>query len=563
MSVRTEILLLLLLLVAASVVSVSSMRTFNETTDEVPHIAAAYSYLHQGDFRLNVEHPPLIKEIAALPLLTLPINFDETSRSWQFSRAWDVGREFLYSWNRPEEIVFRARLPMIGLYLSLGVLVWSAARSLYGPAPGLLALFLALFTPELIAHGWLVTTDLGMALFTFATLWTFYRALLVGGKREAVFFCLSCGALATTKFTAPLIFLILLLLAVIYLLCGGHLRDLPAETVQKRLRRVTILALSAAATTMLMIWAVYGFRYAMAPDVEILVPWDEFDPQSLITRTVLLFRSIRLLPEAYLAGILECFRMLPDRPSYLFGQLLSGGHWYYFPVTFLLKTPLPLLILLVVGAFRRRRAEWLTLATVILLLPPALYLLVAMQSDINIGNRHILPIYPFLILWAAEAGRLFSPFRYDWRRLGLALLLLWLLIGDLRIYPDFLSYFNEAAGGASGGSRYLADSNIDWGQDLKRLAAYRKGSTEDLYLCYFGTAAPQYYLPDAFLLPCRDDGTTPFRAIPGNGLVAISLNNLKGLQMERDPDARPFLERLNRLQPIDRIGYSIYLYRLP
>lgn len=566
-SPRFERILVTLLFLFALLLSVTSMRTINETNDEVPHIAAGYSYLLKGDFRLNVEHPPLVKTLAALPLLTRNLRFDETSPVWEQSLAWEVGQEFFYVWNSPERIVFISRLPMVGLYLVFGLLLWGVARTLYGQMAGIFALVFSLFTPEIIAHGQLVTTDLPFALFAFATIWFGYRALLLWQQGDILLCCLSCGAMATTKFTAPIIFITLVLVALVYILGGDYLPDLKgAPKCGRRIKRVGLLALYVALATLLAIWGIYRFRYAISGDVEILVPWREFNPQSGVTRLVLWLHSWEFLPEAYLAGILECFKMLPDRPTYLFGEVFQGGRWYYFPVTFLFKTPIPLLLLLIFAWYRRRGEEWLTFLNVSLLLPPVLYLLIAMQSEVNIGNRHILPVYPFLIVWAAKSGQSLTPFRQtpSLKESTLIALLLWLLVGTLSIYPHYLSYFNELAGGPRQGGRILADSNIDWGQDLRGLAEYlREVAREDLYVCYFGTASLKHYLPEAKVLPCTVRGSVDFDEVPSGGLVAISTNHLAGLHLRGNPKGRVFIEKVKAGQLVDHIGYSILLYRMP
>lgn len=562
-------LLVITLLGVALLISLASMRTLNETADEVPHIAAAYSYLLKGDFRLNAEHPPLAKELAALPLLLLKPKFDDRDASWNYSRAWEVGRKFLYQWNTPERVVFWARVPMVGLYLGLALLLWSASRRLYGTAAGLVALLLALFTPDLLAHGQLVTNDLAISLFFFAAVWWFNRAVAEGGWRNILLFAIACGCAVATKHTASILLLILILLAGVYLLFAGRLSDLPALPLRSRLARIARLAGAAFLLTVLIVWAVYGFRFAISPDLEILVPWEEYGSQHLVPQLILQLRQWQLLPEAYLAGLLEGFRMLTIHQGYLFGELYAGGRWYYFPVSFLLKTPVPLLVLVL--ATLRWKSN-LKFSSCCLLLPPAIYLLVAMQSEVNIGNRHILPVYPFLIVWAAQCGRVFSadnpcsdwlrPGR--WQRLGLGLLLVWLVVGTVRVYPNFLSYFNELAGGHQGGARYLADSNIDWGQNLKGLATYqRQHPNEPLHVCYFGSAEPAYYLPGATILPCFFDRNEPFVPPPPGSTVAISQNMLLGILLRDDPQVRAFVARLKGETPFNRIGDSILLYRLP
>jgi hypothetical protein len=234
-------------------------------------------------------------------------------------------------------------------------------------------------------------------------------------------------------------------------------------------------------------------------------------------------------------------------------------------VTFALKTPLPLIVLTGAALARARRA---LLPAAVLLLPVGVYLGISMLNHTNIGNRHILPVYPFLIVFAASAAQRLGAGPRPWRNAAVALLLLWLALGTVRVCPDFLAYFNELAGGPAGGHRYLADSNLDWGQDLKGLARYRAEHPEDpLFVSYFGAADPRHYLRDVEYLPgffpVRDTVPVPFDAVPPGARVAISVTNLQGVNVREHPGAEAFLARLKALEPEARIGYSIHVYRMP
>jgi len=200
----------------------------------------------------------------------------------------------------------------------------------------------------------------------------------------------------------------------------------------------------------------------------------------------------------------------------------------------------------------------------VLLLPVIFYWLVAASSSLNIGHRHLLPIYPFLIVFTSKLGRAFGCRRSRALALLASLLIAWNVIEAARVYPHFLSYFNQIAGGPGGGYKWLVDSNLDWGQDLKGLGEYqhRHPGGEPLYLSYFGTASPAYYKIDALPITSSDrDGVTP-NQIPKGSLVAVSATNLQCAYID-DRGLQEFMRRLRGLAPEARVGYSIFIYRLP
>src|SRR5262249_18905668 len=206
-------------------------------------------------------------------------------------------------------------------------------------------------------------------------------------------------------------------------------------------------------------------------------------------------------------------------------------------------------------------------AEAMLLIPVVLYWGVALTSHMNIGHRHLLPIYPFLIVFASKIGRVFDSLRPRLLVVIGVLLIGWNIWESAFIYPHYLAYFNQIAGGPSGGYRWLVDSNLDWGQDLKGLAKYmRAHPDEPFYFSYFGTGKPQYYGIQGHFLPCvpmkLDREYVGFDEVPSGALVAVSATNLQCVYNDA-PGIEPFMKRLRSLKPIAEIGYSIKIYRNP
>jgi hypothetical protein len=272
-----------------------------------------------------------------------------------------------------------------------------------------------------------------------------------------------------------------------------------------------------------------------------------------------------LLPEAWVWGFLHFLVHSEGRPAFLFGEISDTGWWYYFPTTFLLKTPLPLLLLLVAGAVTagrtsaERRIEWLVL------LPPIVFMVLSMTRSINIGHRHLLPVYPFVLVVAGRAASLaFGPRDHvRWRAVAIGIVALAQAVATAWAFPHYLAYFNELGGGPRNGWRYLGDSNLDWGQELKGLRAWmEERGVERVKLAYFGTADVKYYVVSADRLPGYQPpppAATVYEVRPGD-LVAVSATLLQGLYVDDEP-MRGLMARLRERQPLAVIGHSLFVYR--
>ena len=555
--------------------AVTSLRKSSATYDEGAHLPAGYTYLATGDHRLNPEHPPLVKLLAAAPLFLIGnVTFKADDEAWATGRQWELGRRFLYRWNDADRLLFWGRLPIVllGAGLCAAVFLWTRAR--FGFPAALLAGLLAVLSPDLLAHGQLVTTDLAMALFYFLS--------VVGGEalwrrvtwRTLGFLAVALAAAVASKFSAPVLLPVLAALGLVAvwarapmtLALGKEERAL--ERGAPRVRPVILTLAAALVFAWLGLWTAYGFARTVSSDPAVrallLSTTLRDDGGTLVADAALSAERWGLLPEAYVRGFLFTYRHAEGRPTFLLGQVSDHGFPHFFLVTFALKTPLPLILLLVLALLiGRGRAPWSTEAFI--WIPVAGYVLLTQARGLNIGHRHLLPVYPFLFVAAGRAAE--GAWRF-WARgkrtPGLVVIALaaWYVVGTLRVHPHYLAYFNEVAGGPARGYHCLVDSSLDWGQDLKGLAAWLEArGIEKVKLSYFGSADPAYFGIDAEMLPSTMS-PRPVRVTrevgPGD-LLAVSATNLQGVYL--DPADRRLMERIRRLSPIGQVGHSILVFR--
>ncbi|MEP7364027.1 MAG: glycosyltransferase family 39 protein, partial [Acidobacteriota bacterium] len=427
--------LVALLLLAMGALQFHTASLEAQTFDEAVHLTAGYSYWKTGDFRLNQEHPPFAKLLAALPLLTMGLRFDTASKNWTLPDQSEMGREFLYTNTRPaDDILTAARSVTIGFSLLLGLALALWVRSRFGELAGVAALVLYALDPNFIAHGRYVTTDVAETCLSFLSVIAWLAWLEHGRKRDLIFAALALGLSMATKFSAPYVLPVHFGLALVQVL-RGRMRWHTAAA--------SLTAVVAAAC------AICLLCYGSAT-----------------------FKVDKLADHRYFSGLHELVQHNDDgHPSFLLGNVNRKGDPAYFPVAFAVKsTEVTLLGLLLALALLprlwRRHGPLVCLA---LLAYPAFYFALSMKGQINIGVRHLLPIYPFLFaLIAAAVAALPKPAAIA----STAALAIGLLATNSTIYPDYLAYFNQFAGGPAGGTRYLLDSNVDWGQDVKKLKRY-------------------------------------------------------------------------------------------
>ncbi len=572
-----------LLLAIMGLMAVFSVAGDSATMDELAHLPAGYSYLTQQDMRLNPEHPPLFKDLAAFPLLFIKgINFPSDVKAWQkdLNGQWDFGRAFLYeSGNNADKLLFRGRLPMIGITLLLGLFIFYWARKLWGNQTAILALFLFAFSPTFLAHGRLVTNDVAAAFgVVFATAF-FLNFLKNPSWKNTIFAGLAFGLAELIKFNLVLLYPFFGFLVIFWVL---------VKVPEQKIKNFFFLCIKFAATiaiVWILIWPVYAWHIKNFPKEKQLAYVELFTRGHPLGFVVIPFTKFLSEHDVtrpwgyYMLGVdMATQRAAGGNTTYFLGEVSAAGWKDYFPILYILKEPLALHLLtiwtLLYAALAikkppwqeglKRTAAWISqhFAQFAMLLWLLIYWAVSLTSPLNIGVRHLIPTLPFVYILVAWATTEWLAKGEKYKKVGIAfvaILLIWQATSVVRAYPSFLSYFNEFAGGPAGGSRYVVDSNLDWGQDLKRLAAYvEKNNIDKINIAYFGGGDPKYYLGDKAEYFKWEE--------PQRGWIAVSTTLLRIGQALPAPG---FNERTDQFywlfqyKPVSIIGNSIFVYYIP
>jgi tetratricopeptide (TPR) repeat protein len=539
------------------------------TVDEPIHLTTGYAALAARDYRIETTHPPFMRMWAALPLLfmqdirldTSVIDRTEPSAWLSGSTTFDFATKFLYVDNDADRLLYAARFMIVICGILLGVLVFSWTYEWLGFMPAVWALVFYTLSPNLAAHASLVTTDIGITCFIFGTLYFLWRTCRRLSRFNltglSIFFALAI----VTKFSALILGPIVLVLLII------AVGERTTMTPRAAAMIVGLLALASLAA----VWAVHGFRYAPSGSAS----WQLHLEQAPLARTVPAIASVtewidrhHLLPNAFTEGFLIFAQsMQPPNRAFLAGAYSDEGWWYYFPVVFLIKTPISLIALATIGVvvLVRRRYELGLKNEAFIVVPVLIYLVVSSANRFHVGVRHLLPIYPLVLLVAAAGAMVLVPRRAGRVALG-GLIVFWVAV-VAGVYPHTLTFFNRLVGGPGNGYKYLADSNIDWGQGLKLLKKWMdQQSVTHVGLAYFGTADPAYYDIDYTQLPAAAPGlnlpsiarmwTKP--RLPG--YVAVGATVLTGVYL--DPEWQLFYRGLRGARPIAVIGNSMFVYWL-
>ncbi|MBI3115498.1 MAG: glycosyltransferase family 39 protein [Candidatus Kerfeldbacteria bacterium] len=537
----------------------------SQTVDEGVHLAAGVSYWRTGDFRLNPEHPVLWKLVAALPVLALHPTVPTDDPSWAAHDEWTFADRFMHENRVPTmRLLLLGRLATALAGAALVLTVFWLGKRLFSAGCGLIAAGLTAFDPNVIAHARYITTDLPVTLMIVVTITQLYRFVHAPSPRTLATLAIAVVAALLTKFSALYLLFVLPLLLVL-----ARRKYILAWSVRRTMATVLVASL-------LGIVASYGFhlqRIGDDPRVDQvlrqrqdIINAGRVEQQPAVARWLIRHTNdgdplraaiewVKTVPVPgywYVRGISAVVsRSYWGSYTFAFGQLSDHGFPWYFPATWLVKTPLPIILLLVVtlttvvmtyGARRKRfpAAYWF------LIIPAGLYVALTFTSRLNLGVRHLLPIYPFL---AIAIGSIWSlpALRTRLLRIGMILILLSVPLSTLSAHPTEIAYFSEWTGGTANGHRYLSDSNLDWGQDLLRLRTFlSEHAIRDLALDYAGTARPDRYGVRAQKI----DRERP----PTSGLVAVSIGNLIAV-----PESYQWLAQA---QVVGRAGASIILFRL-
>ena len=542
------------LLVYLCAVQVFAAWRESNTGDEALELAAGYSYLKTGDFRMNPEHPPLAKIIETLPVLALHPLLPLDSVFWTKADEAGFGSRFLQqNTNSIDGILFSARIVPIFLSLCLGLAIALWARNAFGPGAAILALALYAFDPTVTAHGHYVKNDLPATLFCFLAVIAWSAFLTRPGLRLLALAGAAVGLAVATKFSALFLFPVLAILYAIRWWQGQK-----GLSLRHGIGSLLAAALLAAGVVLL-VYAVPAWSHgARLGGIDARVCRDllDRDPARAMARLV-----SRGMPHAhpFLEGLLVYVdHNTVGHPSYLLGMHGTQGWWYYFPVAFAVKTPaatlaiLALAGLLLLGKLWRMRIRAVAFPWFVASVPVAIFCAFSMRSRLDIGIRHLLPIWPFIFILAAAAV---TRARFPGRTAIIALLVAGLAAESVSICPHYLAFFNFLAGGPANGPAILADSNIDWGQDAKNLAAWLQAHhVSQVCLDYWGAADMGRLGVRGPSLPATWDTE---RRASLDCVGAISTNIL--YDAYSNPRQHAWLRAL---RPVARVGYSIYIYDL-
>lgn len=582
--------------------------TKSATFDEPVYALSAWMNVNRGDFRLNPEHPALWKYLPGIALVGYQLKVDlagpaaqamfrVVEAEWPFT----VDTLFRTPGNDGIALIARARAAMTLVPLLLALVVARWAWTIAGPTAALIATTLLALDPNLLAHAGLVTNDVFATLiFALAGLLTWRLGVRFTWPRAAAL-ALTCAAGMQVKASCFLLAATVGVPLLLWALTSG------ASTRRRRLSAVIGTGVATAALAYLLLWPSYQFRAAPTPagdrfdaasmrrfaayqevvgesirdgvplDVDSVKARVPAHQLSLPARTIGWLEDRGLVPQAYGTGLLYVRAKAMARPGYLLGEASVVGSYAYFPLATAFKTPLTTLTAAAIvtlffapralrAARHDARARW---TLICLVLPPAIYLAAAVTANLNIGIRHVLPILPPLYVALGIAGSRAIAWRpRAGAGAGVVAGAITLTACELlAASPNYIAFFNVAAGGSAGGLAKLGDSNLDWGQDLPSLATYygrwrRANPDVPFYLSYFGSVEPHAYGIDYVnatpgypfaLTPPTDD------FLRTGGLLAISATALQGLV---DEPSRPLMAWLRAQSPLDVIDGSIYIYRL-
>lgn len=505
------------------------------TADEPPHILSGYAALKFGQDYIDPEHPLLAKALASTPLLFQDLKFDKTDPGYlQQAEALNIGsmfaasRRFLdYSGNRPDSIIFSSRVPMILLTVAFGLVVFLFTRKLFGNLAAILATGFYATEPLILAHGPLVNTDVPGAGFILLSAFALYLYFEKQSIKRLIFLILAVSGALLAKYSTFVIFpFILFLMAVFYL--------------RRPIRAWThILYLIVGVLGCITIF--YGLL--------------SFREQGLLGFS--LYQYVKGL-------VIVQYELSHDtRFAYLLGESYYGSRLYYFPIMLLAKTQIVLLvgvfISLVLIGLKKIRLSVSSLA--ILLLIPAMFFGSALTTKFNIGVRHIMPVYFFMIILTAAAitvlvRGVLTKFGGRFGLIIASLLILFVAVSRVwsvaSTFPGYLSYYNIAFGGTENGWKVADDSNYDWGQDVKRLADYvNKNKISSIaFDNYTGDYSAKYYkIPVTSISPKDKDY---------KGYLALSASVITFHEDRKNN----YSWVVNNYQPIARAGYSIFIYKI-
>jgi len=551
------------LLIALQAILVANIvRQESLTFDEDNHIFAGYMMWKTGDYGLNPEHPPLVKLLATSVILGDKLTVQPLQGRPFKVEAYLGGRDFLRANDPDHRLLLRMRLTAGVLALGMTLVIFLATLEWFGPGAALIALTIAVFDPNLLAHSALVTTDMGLSCFLLLSVWAFYRWTSKPTVLRLALAGLAAGCEIGAKHSGILLAPVLVALAAVEIS-----RAAKGERSRTALRMLGGLA-AIVLIAVVILWSLYGFRYAARPAglalstslADYMSPLGPLDKAAIST-----FARWHLLPESYLMGLVDVRLVAQGSSTFILGKIYAHGVWWYFPTAILIKTTIGLMLLVLLACFAvaaRKLTHLREVAYVVI--PGVIYFLVAVTSGLNIGARHVLPLYALgAILAGAGMWALIQTNRH-WSYAAAALIL-WHIGSSLAAYPVGMAYANEAWGGPKQVHRYLSDANVDWAQQLIHVKQWQdKHPNEECWFAYFARPEvdPAMYGVHCHAMPNIDTlwlGGSEVIPPTVHGTVLISAGDLSGCEWPSS-QLNPY-DRFQSMQQSEQIDYGVMVYR--
>jgi len=571
-SIHLKWAVVLLLLIHASLLAWSATK-HSPNLNEDAHLVAGVSHWKFGRFELYRVNPPLVRMVAAIPVLLSDAKYDWSGfyESAGARPVFDMGRQFIEVNGEKSIWYFTiARWACIPFSLLGGFICFLWAKDLYGPAAGLFSLTLWCFSPNMLAHGQFITPDCGATALGITAAYCFWKWLRQPGWKLAIIAGVGLGLAELTKTTWIILFGLWPLLWLIWQI--SRKADIAISWKKQAAQLVSILFLG-----LYLLNLGYGFEGSFTKLNQF-----EFTSNSLAgyeneeqrdeEQKTNRFADSWLgeipvpFPRNYVLGIDIQKRDFENfgRESYLRGEFRDHGWWYYYLYALAIKVPIGYWIIFCLAflhAFYHRASNNSGWRNGLLLAAPAIIILilVSSQTGFNHHMRYVLPIFPFAFIWMGQTALWMAEKKKLAAATTTSISLLWAIGSSLTIYPHSLSYFNEAVGGPAHGHEHLINSNIDWGQDLLFLKEWieKHPEAKPMHLCYYGDFNPKDLGLDYPLPPINEKNDPNYQPPPG--WYAISVNYLKGYEWRQPKDGFTYFQKN---EPVAIVGHSIYIYHI-
>ncbi|MDO8496274.1 MAG: phospholipid carrier-dependent glycosyltransferase [bacterium] len=579
-------ILAVIIVVTALGLAITSVWNDAPIVDEIPHIGAGYSYIAKGDHRLNPEHPPLAKDLAGISLKLYGIKdraaFDDKSWQTDLNGQWEFGRKLIFNSGNDAIWVTRfAKLPILIFFIISAIIIFIWTRQIASYFAALMALFLFAFSPTVLAHARFVTTDVPALFGVLLSSYFFVHYLKNQNRKNLILAGIALGIAELTKFSLFLLIPFFLGLALIYAFLNS-----PKSKFFNSLSLICNSILIIAIGYIFVVWPVYYFHTWNYPaelqQSQTTTLLQSYGNRNFADPVIYLSGKpvVRALAEYGLGLLMVTQRAVGGNTTYFLGEVSKESWPHYFPIVYFLKEPLPfwgmIMIVMLIGAARfkfynlksqmRHCIDWSKnhFAELTMLLWIFGYWYTSIRANLNIGVRHLMPVYGFtFILLAGALVKIASSL--DRKKLFTFYFLLFTLMGwylyeNISVYPYYLTYFNQVAGGPSGGYRYVVDSNLDWGQDLKRLADWvKEKDIKKISLDYFGWSDQTYYIKDGLVWIRAGqyiNADNFLKDNPEGGYIAVSASFFMGSR-EKPETSYAWLDDY---KPITIIGNSIFVW---